>query len=57
MPKLATAAANLRTAGAILILRANSKNESEALIALHNVRLSVRAEAQAWVSCVVASYG
>lgn len=37
VPKLATAASNLRTADAILILRANSKNESEALEALHNV--------------------
>jgi hypothetical protein len=37
VPKLATAAANLRTADAILILRANSKNdEEEALAALHN---------------------
>lgn len=41
VPKLATAADNLRTAGAILILRANSKNESEALIALHNVSFCV----------------
>ncbi|PRW57992.1 FAD-dependent oxidoreductase isoform B [Chlorella sorokiniana] len=41
VPKLATAAANLRTAGAILILRANSKNESEALIALHNATQTI----------------
>lgn len=37
VPKLATAATNLRTADAILVLRANSRNESEALDALHKV--------------------
>lgn len=37
VPKLATAAANLRTAHAILILRANSKNATVARAALSNV--------------------
>ncbi|KAI7846191.1 hypothetical protein COHA_000261 [Chlorella ohadii] len=41
VPKLATAAANLRTASAILILRANSKNETEALAALSNATQTI----------------